>query len=160
MRRSQVRLENNYRVKKAISFISILFLNFEIACSGQNISLNVSTNPVFSENDTFTNPSGNKVVTKYDYYLISGKGDYQKGLKLFMDSVSNKISKFNSFGYANYLLVFYKEDSLLNQASILKEDPRYRYSMFNIYKDDNYIASYYYRQSKFINMNWGLKFGK
>ncbi len=140
------------------TFILISLLNFEVSCSGQDAPLTVSPNPVFSEMDTFQTAYGNKVISKYDYFLIRGENNGQKILRPFLDSISSIIFKRNSSEYDDYLLSFYKEDSVLNERSINEEAPEYRYKIFIKYNHDNFIACYNYRNSKFFYIDWGPKF--
>jgi hypothetical protein len=137
-----------------------LFFIVGSSCSSQNIVRSVSTNPVFSEIDTFITTSKKAIISKRDYYLIKGGDDLKNGLKLFLDTIASRISGQNSGNYDDYLLFFYKEDSDLNEKSVLAEPPEYRYKIFTDYRNDNLIACYNYRDSKFFYIDWGPKFEK
>jgi len=153
---AQLKIDLRFRMQLLLLFS--LPLTFNICCSGQNIPLSVSKEPVFSETTEHPAPSGKKLVYRNDYYLVDVGTNLEIDLKPFLDSTARRISGERSNGADEYLLFFYKNDSFLNRHLIMKEEPQYRYKLFLIYKDNNYLASYYYRGSKFINMNWNAKF--
>src|ERR1700686_5527881 len=142
---------------KILTLLSILLI-IESSCKNRNASLVIHPKLVFTEFDTSVTSVGNTQIDKSDYYLIKDFSIDKMKMKPVLDSFVNTHPEFKSPGFGNYVVFFYLADADLNEATINQAEPKYRYKIFNFHKDDNYIVSYTFRDSKVSYIDWSSEY--
>lgn len=120
--------------------IVLMLISCFYFCRSQKNEISIISTPVFSEKDTFYSSTGNRIINKQDFFLVKGDMTDKSKLRIIVDSFAKIHSQLACKGYNNYLMLFYKESSFLNEQAIKSRAPEYRYKIFNDAWDNDYIG--------------------
>ncbi len=131
------------------------------SCSGSSQRLSeplvISPNPVFSETDTLTGSLGNKIFGRYDYFIVKGNFNDTFALKKSIDSFVQVKAPLQTPHYNDYLMEFYRESDAINERAINNEPVGYRYKIFVLNKENDYLAGYTFKHSRLEGIVWAHK---
>lgn len=139
----------------------LLLPMYFFSCSSRSERLSeplvISQHPVFSETDSFITSTGRKIFGRYDYFIVKGNINDTVSLKKSIDSFVQVKAPLQSTHYDNYIMAFYKESDAVNERVINKEVRNYRYKIFILNKENDYLGGYTFGLSRLEGINWALK---
>ncbi len=131
------------------------------SCSGKSERLPgplvISQAPAFSETDSFITSTGNKIFSKNDYFIVKGDVNDTVALKRIIDSFVQVKAPIQTPHYNNYLMYFYRESDAVNERTINQTALEYRYKIFILNKEDDYLVGYTFNHSRLEGIVWAPK---
>jgi hypothetical protein len=119
----------------------LLGLLFSCSCSTAVSPIFISPEPVFSEID-YSEMDKGKPFSRHDYFLVKGDVGNKQLLHQYIDTfIKSNVSK-HCTSTDNYIMFFYKESAVVNESALNAQQQEYRYKLFLLSQDEDYIASY------------------